>query len=77
MAKDPLSEPLSHVLRFGGTESLHFALRVSVPGLYLLSFRGAVDPEEHKEGKELGAELPTAWTGSRYVFVDEGHVIAA
>src|ERR1700730_881448 len=46
---DPKSEAVSHVVRAGGIESMSFALRVSVPGLYYLSFRGVVDERERAE----------------------------
>ena len=66
---DPDSEAESHILRAGGTELIHFVFRVSDPGLYLLSFRGAVDSVEREEAKKLHANLPVAWTANRYTFV--------
>jgi hypothetical protein len=74
---DPESEAVSHVIRAGGTESIPFALRVSSPGLYLLSFRGAVDKQERAEAQKLGAELPVAWTGNRHVLVGDTPVPSA
>jgi len=68
---DPDSEPPSHIIRAGGTESIPFAVQVSSPGLYLLSFRGVVNEQEHAEAQKLGAEMPTAWTGNRYVLVGD------
>lgn len=69
---DPDLKAPSHLIRAAGTESLHFALRVSRAGLYLLSFRGAVDNEERERvKKESGVKLPTAWTTSQYVFIGD------
>jgi hypothetical protein len=68
---DPTSDALSHVVRAGAIESMSFALRVSVPGLYYLSFRGVVGERDRAEAKKLGVELPTAWTCNRYVFVGD------
>jgi hypothetical protein len=74
---DPTAEALSHVVRAGGKEVLPFAARISCPGLYLLSFRIAVDERDRAEAKKLGVELPTAWTGNRYVLVDDTQVACA
>lgn len=71
------AEALSHVVRAGGKEVLPFAARISCPGLYLLSFRIAVDERDRAEAKKLGVELPTAWTGNRYVLVDDTQVACA
>ena len=68
---NPQAEPKSHILRAGGTESIHFPIHVSISGVYLLSFRGAVDEQEREESAKLGAELPVVWTGNRYVFVGD------
>jgi len=68
---NPQAEPRSHILRAGGTESIHFPIHVSISGVYLLSFRGVVDETERKESAKLGAELPLAWTGSRLVFIGD------
>ena len=69
--KDPTLEASSHVVRAGGIESMSFALQVSVPRLYYLSFRAVVDERDRAEAKEHGVELPKAWTCNRYVFVGE------
>jgi hypothetical protein len=65
----PDLEPVSHVIRAGGAESIPFAIRVTTPGLYLLSFRGMVDEEERRVSETTGAELPVSWTGSKFVLV--------
>ena len=66
---NPDVEARSHVIRTGGTESIPFAVKVSLPGIYLLSFRGAVDDAELQQSKELGVELPGAWTANKHVVV--------
>jgi hypothetical protein len=66
----PDQQPLSHVIRAGGTECIPFAFKVSSAGTYLLSFRGAVDEEERMLSAEAGARMPTAWTGSRYLVIE-------
>jgi len=67
--RDPSKPAVSHVLRAGATETLTFAFQTDQPGLYLLSFRGAVDKDIRKEAKSYGVQMPTAWTAKRYVFV--------
>ena len=69
MTRDPAASARSHVIRAGATERLAFAARVPGVGLYLLSFRGAVDPKERSAATELGVEWPTAWTAAKYVSV--------
>jgi hypothetical protein len=68
---DPTSVPNSHIIRAGGTESISFSIRVPIAGVYLLSFRGVVDEQERTESAKLGADLPVAWTGNRYVLVGD------
>ena len=68
---NPRSEAVSHIVRAGATESIPFLFRVSCPGIYLLSFRGAVAEQEREDARKLGAELPSAWTGRKIVFVDD------
>lgn len=68
---NPNSDGSNHVIRAGGREALTFAVKVSTSGLYLLSFRGAVDPKEREEAKKLDVELPVAWTANRHVLVDD------
>ena len=65
----PDQESVSHVIRAGGTESIPFAIRVTTPGLYLLSFRGMVDEEERKVSAITGADLPVSWTSNKFVLV--------
>jgi len=74
---DPKAEARSHIVRAGGKESLPFTALVPSPGLYLLSFRGVVDEKDRAEAAKLGVELPVAWTGNRYVFVDDARVPSA
>jgi hypothetical protein len=74
---DPKGEALSHVVRAGGKVSLPFTARISSAGLYLLSFRGVVDEKDRAEAAKLGVKLPTAWTGIRYLFVDDASAASA
>jgi len=67
--KDPSKPAVSHVLRAGTTENLTFAFQTDQRGLYLLSFRGAVDEDVRKEAERYGVQMPTAWTAKRYVSV--------
>jgi hypothetical protein len=71
LAFHPNDEAESHIIRAGGIESIPFALRVPVAGLYLLSFRGLVDVLEQPVAQELGAKKGTAWTCNRYVLVGD------
>ncbi|MGO9234217.1 MAG: hypothetical protein ACLP4V_09120 [Methylocella sp.] len=74
---DPNSEAVSHVIRGGGTECVTFALCVLSAGLYLLSFRAVLDEGLRVESVRVGANLPVAWTGNRYVFVGETPILNA
>jgi hypothetical protein len=65
------SSAVAHVIRPGATESIPFAFKVASAGLYLLSFRGAVDAQERAEAERLGVALPEAWTGNKYVLVGQ------
>jgi hypothetical protein len=71
LTRMPDQEPISHLIRAGAMQSIPFAVRISSAGLYLLSFRGAVDEQEQKVSKEggMGEEMPKSWTGSKYVLV--------
>ncbi len=51
------------------TESILIAFKVASAGLYLLSFRGAVDGENRAEAVRLGGQLLEVWTGNKYVLV--------
>jgi hypothetical protein len=69
--RDPTIPALSHIIRAGTTETLTFAFQPEQPGLYLLSFRGAVDEDVRKGTEIYGIRMPTAWTAKRYVFVSK------
>ena len=69
--RDPNNPAISHVVRAGATERLAFLLQAALPGLYLLSFRGALDKQERAESEALGAILPVSWTSKKYVLVPE------
>jgi hypothetical protein len=71
LTKNPEVKSKSHILRAGGTESIHFPIHVSISGVYLLSFRGVVDKQERAEAAKVGAKSPVAWTGNRLVFVGD------
>ncbi|MCI0736875.1 MAG: hypothetical protein L0Y50_11505 [Beijerinckiaceae bacterium] len=71
LSLNPRSGAISHVLRPGATESIPFAFKVASAGLYLLSFRGAVDTQERSEAERHGLQLPEAWTGNKYVLVGQ------
>ena len=72
-ARDPNAEALSHVLRAGTTERFAFAAYVDQPGVYLLSFRGALAPEDRSVsiGAGIAPYNPVSWTARRYVIVGE------
>jgi hypothetical protein len=65
----PDLDAISHIIRAGGAESIPFAVRVTTPGLYLLSFRGSVDEAERNVSANTGAELPVSWTARKFVLV--------
>ena len=72
-ARDATAEVVSTIIRPGATEYLAFAALVPDPGIYLLSFRGPVAPQDHKVSVEAGAaeHNPTSWTAHRYIVVTE------
>jgi hypothetical protein len=63
--------PTSTIIRAGATEHLAFAAQVEKPGIYLLSFRGPLDPKEQAISKEAGATSTTAWTAHHYIPVPQ------
>ena len=67
LTRDPAVPARSHIVRSGATEFLAFAARVTEPGLYLLSFRGATAADVRREAEKYGIRLPTAWTAKRYI----------
>ncbi|HWX13641.1 MAG TPA: hypothetical protein VNY06_01975 [Methylocella sp.] len=69
LSLNPRSGAVSHVIRPGATESIPFAFKVASAGLYLLSFRGAIDALERAEAERRGLQVPEAWTGNKYVLV--------
>jgi hypothetical protein len=71
LTRDPRAKARSHVIRAGATETLTFALRLTTPGLYLLSFRGAAAKDVREEAAKYGVRLPTSWTAKRYVYVGD------
>lgn len=79
-AKDPNADAISRIVRAGGSEHLSFAAHLSLPGVYLLSFRAAVAPDEKSVSVEAGAgpNSVLGWTATKYIIVehertDAGH----
>jgi hypothetical protein len=58
LSLNPRSGAVSHVIRPGATESIPFAFKVASAGLYLLSFRGAIDALERAEAERRGLQVP-------------------
>lgn len=71
-ARDANETPSSTIIRAGATEHIAFAAQVEKPGIYLLSFRGPLDPKEQAISKEAGATSTTAWTAHHYILVPQG-----
>jgi hypothetical protein len=74
---NPNAKSSGHRIRPGATESLSFAAHVSARGVYLLSFRIPVDPNDIEAAKKLGLSLPAAWTCNRHIVVDDSPAPAA
>jgi hypothetical protein len=68
---DPNSRAMPIRIRPGATESLSFAVGVSAPGIYLLTFRIPLEPKYADDVKKLGMELPAAWTRTSHVIVSD------
>lgn len=69
--KNPNYEATSHIIRAGGKETISFAVHISNPGVYLLSFRGVVAPDEKLISVEAGVH-PTSgvsWTATKYITI--------
>jgi hypothetical protein len=64
---DPNQEATSLVIRAGATDHLTFAVNVQEAGLYFLSFRAALDPDEGRISRAVGATGKPAWTASRFL----------
>lgn len=69
--KNPNNEATSHIVRAGSEETISFALRISSPGVYLLSFRGVLAPDEKIVSAEAGAHSSSgfSWTATKYVVI--------
>lgn len=72
-ARDPNAEAVSHLVRAGGTQRLTFAANVAAPGIYFVSFRGVLAPDEQAVSVDAGAASsnPLSWTAARYVVVPD------
>jgi hypothetical protein len=72
-ARDPNNEALSHVIRAGGTQRLTFVANVPTPGIYFVSFRGVLDPEEQGISFDAGTRSgnPVSWTSVTYVLISD------
>ena len=60
-------------IRPGATELLSFAVRVSTPGIYLVTFRMPLDPK-YRAGLEkfgIDEDKAAAWTGRAHVLVGD------
>jgi hypothetical protein len=70
-AASPTAPALSTIVRAGASESLPFVCRVNGPGVYFVTFRVQVSPEERGEVNSLGVptERPVSWTGKAYVAI--------
>ncbi len=72
-ARNPNAEALSHVIRAGGTQRLSFVANVPTPGIYFVSFRGVLDPEEQCVSLDAGTASgnPMSWTATTYVLISD------
>jgi len=70
---NPELESVSHVLRAGGSQTLSFAALVKKPGVYLLSFRGVVAPEDVSVSVEAGTQPQNtvSWTATKYIVIED------
>lgn len=70
---NPELEAVSHILRAGGKQTLPFAVLVQNSGVYLLSFRGVVAPEEASISVEAGTQQQNtvSWTATKYIVVED------
>ena len=66
---DPNSPAMPLRVRPGATESLSFAVGVSTPGIYLVTFRIPIEPKYLDDVKKLGMEMPGTWTRKAHVVV--------
>lgn len=71
-AANPNARALSTIVRAGASEMLPFVCRVKGPGMYFVTFRVQVSPEEREELDSLGVptERPVSWTGKAYVVIN-------
>jgi hypothetical protein len=74
--KNPNNEATSHIIRAGGEQTISFALLISRPGVYFLSFRGVVAPDEKTVSVEAGASPKSglSWTATKYVVIRNDNV---
>lgn len=70
--RDPNVDAPSHIIRAGASQQLPFAAQLSCAGLYLLSFRAAVAPDDLAVSVAAGASANSrfAWTATKYILVE-------
>jgi hypothetical protein len=68
-ARDPEAAVVSTILRAGETQRKAFAVTVSEPGIYLLSFRAVLAPEEREVSRQAGATQEVSWVATKYIVV--------
>jgi len=68
---DPNSKAMPLRIRPGATESLSFAVGVSAPGIYLVTFRIPLEPKYLEDVKKFDMDMPAAWTRNAHVIVGD------
>ena len=78
-ARNPKFNAQSHVIRAGGIQRLSFIANVNSPGIYHVSFRGVLDPEEQRVSIDAGTYSgnPVSWTAATYVLISNTGVSSA
>jgi hypothetical protein len=71
--RDPRADAIATILRAGETQRKSFAVTVSEPGIYLLSFRAVLAPEEHKVSDQAGRDPrnSVSWGVTKYIVVSD------
>lgn len=71
-AKNPNLDAVSHVIRAGGSQAITFAVLLPSAGVYFLSFRGVVPPDEQHVSFQTGVQQTSslAWTTAKYIYID-------
>lgn len=69
--KYPNKQAIAHIVRAGGSQTVSFTTTIKDAGVYLITFRGVMAPDEKNVSVEAGASVSSglSWTATKYIFI--------